>query len=121
VNESDDPVLRKFQRELNSGSLSLAMLALLEQAGEPLYGYDFAKRLQSSSPDGLPVKKGTLYPLLRSMERSGLLVSSVEPSVSGPPRKYYSVTDYGREALDSWRQIWARTRNFVDATLKEKN
>jgi PadR family transcriptional regulator PadR len=64
------------------------------------------------------MKQGTLYPVLRSLEDNGLLVSSVEPSVSGPPRRYYIITEEGREALLAWTGIWEGTRRFVDAILK---
>ena len=80
--------LRKFKKELSSGIVSLALLALMAHADKPLYGYQIAKELEGFG-DGLPVKQGTLYPVLRSLEAGGLLTSEVEPSVSGPPRRYY--------------------------------
>ena len=79
--------VRKFQKEL-SGIVSLALLALLAHADKPLYGYQIAKELEGFG-GGLPVKQGTLYPVLRSLEAGGLLSSEVEPSVTGPPRRYY--------------------------------
>ena len=118
VAEAAAATLPKFQKELSAGTVSLVLLALLERAQEPLYGYQIAKRLEGSSLDGLPLKQGTLYPVLRSLEASGLLVSHVEPSVSGPPRRYYSTTALGRGSLDTWKQAWARTRDFVDAVLE---
>ena len=109
--------VRKLQKELSSGTVSLALLALLARADKPLYGYQIAKELDSFG-GGLPVKQGTLYPVLRSLEAAGLLSSEVEPSVSGPPRRYYSVTEDGRQALELWRAAWMRTREFVDAVLE---
>ena len=109
--------VRKLQKELSSGTVSLALLALLARAETPLYGYQIAKELDSFG-EGLPVKQGTLYPILRSLEAAGLLSSEVEPSVSGPPRRYYSVTEDGRQALELWRASWIRTREFVDAVLE---
>src|SRR5665647_35437 len=87
-----DAGVRKLQKELSSGIVSLALLALLARAEKPLYGYQIAKELDSFG-EGLPVKQGTLYPVLRSLEAGRLLTSEVEPSVSGPPRRYYSVTE----------------------------
>lgn len=118
MDSQDDAVLRKFQKELNAGTVSLVLLALLERSPEPLYGYEIAKRISGGFDTGVPVKQGTLYPVLRSMEGNGLLTSRVEPSVSGPPRKYYSITDMGRLALGDWKNAWIRTRDFVDATLE---
>ena len=109
--------VRKFQKELSSGIVSLALLALLARADKPLYGYQIAKELKNFGEE-LPVKQGTLYPVLRSLEAGGLLSSEVEPSVTGPPRRYYMVTEEGRLALGLWRGSWIRTREFVDAVLE---
>jgi len=107
--------LRKFQKELSAGIVSLALLALLAHAERPLYGYQIAKELETFGE--VPVKQGTLYPVLRSLEAGGLLTSEVEPSVAGPPRRYYRVTEEGRQALGLWEGAWTRTRGFVDAVL----
>jgi len=111
-------LLRKFQKELNAGTVALVLLAILDRSAEPLYGYQIAKRIEAASQSASPVKQGTLYPVLRMLEENGLLTSSVEPSVSGPPRKYYSITSSGREVLTEWKLAWSRTRDFVDATLE---
>jgi PadR family transcriptional regulator PadR len=116
--DSTDLALRKFRKELMSGTVSLVLLAILERSQEPLYGYQIAKRIEGAWERGTPIKQGTLYPVLRSMEENGLLASRVEPSVSGPPRKYYEITDLGRAALGEWRAAWSQTRDFVDATLE---
>jgi PadR family transcriptional regulator, regulatory protein PadR len=109
--------VRKFQKELSAGIVSLALLALMANTEMPLYGYQIAKELESYG-GGLPVKQGTLYPVLRSLEAGGLLTSEVEPSVTGPPRRYYSVTEEGRQAIGLWRESWIKTREFVDAVLE---
>ena len=109
--------VRKLQKELSSGTVSLALLALVARAEGPLYGYQIAKELDSFG-EGLPVKQGTLYPVLRSLEAAGLVTSEVEPSVTGPPRRYYSVTEEGRQALTLWQKAWERTKEFVDAVLE---
>ncbi|MDA3937625.1 MAG: PadR family transcriptional regulator [Actinomycetota bacterium] len=118
MTENEPAIVRKFRKELNSGTVSLVLLATLDQAPEPLYGYQIAKQLEEKAEGGVPVKQGTLYPILRSMNDNGLLGSVVEPSVSGPPRKYYTITDYGREVLATWKSEWMSTRDFVDAVLK---
>jgi PadR family transcriptional regulator PadR len=116
--EQESPMVRKLRKELNAGTVALVLLAILEHAEEPLYGYQIAKQLEEMASDGVPVKQGTLYPVLRSMDDNGLLESSVEPSVSGPPRKYYRITDEGQTTLAAWKDEWTRTRDFVDAVLK---
>ena len=108
----EDATLKKFQKELNAGTVSLVLLAILDRSAEPLYGYQIAKSIEGAWGEGVPVKQGTLYPVLRSMEENGLLHSRVEPSVSGPPRKYYSITDRGRAVLGDWKAAWERTRSL---------
>ena len=83
-----------------------------------MYGYQIAKLLEESGPDIPMMKQGTLYPVLRSLEENSLLESTVEPSVSGPPRRYYKITKDGRAALEEWLEIWKQTKKFVDANLK---
>jgi PadR family transcriptional regulator, regulatory protein PadR len=109
--------LAKFQRELNAGTVSLVLLAILAHADEPMYGYQIAKQLEGVE-DGTGVfKQGTLYPVLRNLAAAGLLDSEVEPSVTGTPRRYYPNTSHGPEMLGEWRAAWARTRDLVDALL----
>ncbi|MFT3762365.1 MAG: PadR family transcriptional regulator [Pseudoxanthomonas sp.] len=112
-----DGQLKKFQKELSAGTVSLALLAVLAQADAPLYGYLIAKRMEGL--DGvLSGKQSALYPVLRNLEGAGLLDSFVEPSTSGPPRRYYRITDAGRAALREWAAAWRATRDSVDSVLK---
>jgi len=114
----DDAPLRKFQKELNAGIVALVLLATLADASEPLYGYQIAKQLEHRTADPGVMKQGTLYPVLRSLSAAGLLDSRVEPSVSGPPRRYYTITTAGRRVLRQWQDAWISTRDFVDSILK---
>jgi PadR family transcriptional regulator PadR len=109
---------KKFQKEVAAGTTSLVLLSLLGRAASPMYGYQIAKLLEEGSPDGPLMKQGSLYPVLRSLEENGLLASAVEPSVSGPPRRYYTITAAGRLALAEWTALWDRTKKFVDANLR---
>ncbi len=109
-----ESLARKFQKELNSGLISLVLLSVLARAGEDLYGYQIAKRLQGDGNTGIPMKQGALYPVLRTLSAHGLLASRVVPSYAGPPRRYYKITPAGREALLRWNTIWSSTRDFVD-------
>jgi PadR family transcriptional regulator PadR len=113
-----DALTKKFQKEMNAGIASLVLLSVMGQADEPMYGYQVAKLLEDHSQETPMMKQGALYPVLRSLEGSGLLESEVEPSVSGPPRRYYHITEEGRQTLQTWEQIWGQTKIFVDAILK---
>ncbi|MCP4683983.1 MAG: PadR family transcriptional regulator [bacterium] len=112
-----EAIVRKFQKELNSGTSALVLLGVLSRAEEPMYGYQIAKLIEAGRDD-VPVKQGALYPVLRSLESGGLLESRVEPSVSGPPRRYYQITEMGRSTLARWQGIWDQTKSFVDDALK---
>ena len=110
--------LKKFQKELSAGTVALVLLVVLAQAEEPLYGYQIAKRLEHSADGALSGKQSTLYPVLRNLSAAGLLKSQVEPSVSGPPRRYYRITKLGRAVAGEWTETWTATRRFVDSVLK---
>jgi len=113
-----DALTKKFQKEMNAGIASLVLLSVMGQAEEPMYGYQVAKLLDDRSQETPMMKQGALYPVLRSLEGNGLLESKVEPSVSGPPRRYYNITEAGRETLQIWEQLWGETKTFVDTILK---
>lgn len=110
---------KKFQKELSAGTVSLALLSILAQSKEPLYGYQIGKLVGAGDDEspGVMVKQGAIYPVLRSLESQGLLSSEREMSDSGPPRKYYQATEIGMNALQSWTEIWQETKTFVDNVL----
>jgi PadR family transcriptional regulator PadR len=109
---------KKFQKEMNAGIASLVLLSVLEKSSEPMYGYQIARLLEDYSGDTSFMKQGALYPVLHSLENNGLLESSVEPSVSGPPRRYYAITPEGRETLAIWQGVWKQMKSFVDRAVK---
>ncbi|MGH8080440.1 MAG: PadR family transcriptional regulator [Lysobacter sp.] len=114
-----DAQLRKFRKELSAGTVSLALLAVLATADAPMYGYQIAKRLEREGEGVLTGKQSALYPVLRNLEENGLLASHVEPSVTGPPRRYYQITAPGRQTLVQWAAAWRATRDFVDSVLED--
>jgi PadR family transcriptional regulator, regulatory protein PadR len=113
-----DVIDRKFQKELNAGVSALVLLSVLNKANGSMYGYQIAKLIEESREGGSIIKLGTLYPVLRSLEDSRLLDSEVEPSVTGPPRRYYRITESGRKALKRWTTIWVQTQELVDIHIK---
>ena len=115
----DEALLRKFHKELSAGTVSLALLAVVCAGQEAMYGYQIAKRLEHLGDGALAGKQSALYPVLRNLEAAGLLESFVEPSMSGPPRRYYRATSAGREALVEWSAAWRATRDSLDSVLKD--
>ena len=105
--------VKKFRKELNSGTSALILLAILGKSERPLYGYEITKLLESHSVE----KQGAIYPVLRNMVAKELLEVEVIPSESGPPRKYFSISKHGREVLNEWARVWEETRSFVDLSL----
>jgi len=113
-----EPQLRKFQKELSAGTVSLALLAVLATADEPMYGYQIAKRLADVGEGVLAGKQSALYPVLRNLEAAGLLASHVEPSIAGPPRRYYRITADGQAVFPQWAAAWQATRDSLDTVLQ---
>lgn len=111
--------LRKFHKELSAGIVSLVLLGVLARARQPMYGYQIVKRLEESGEGVLSGKQSALYPVLRNLAAAALLDSEVEPSVTGPPRRYYRITPLGRRVLREWSLVWIATRDFVNSTLED--
>ena len=97
--------------QVRKGVLELCLLSALD-AGEH-YGYALVKRL--SATPGLSVAEGSIYPLLSRMKSAGLVDSRLEESSSGPARKYYQLTDAGRERLRLMRPYFTALVQAVTA------
>ena len=116
--DDNSSIDKKFQKELNAGISALVLLRVLDGAEQPMYGYQIGKIIASEQNEALGFKQGVLYPVLRSLEETGLLESNVEPSVSGPPRRYYQITSSGHETLQRWVSIWNQSKTFVNTILE---
>jgi PadR family transcriptional regulator PadR len=102
-----------IERELKRGSLELIVLHLLEP-GEA-YGYEIVTKLTTQSNGALGVTDGTLYPVLYRLERAGFVAVRWDTPERGVPRKYYRLTDAGREELGRLKKEW---NAFADAMAK---
>ena len=109
---------KKFLKEINSGITSLVLLYIVSRTDQPMYGYQISKKIDFGDEHGLSMKQSGLYPVLRSLEKNELLESNVEPSVSGPPRRYYRITGTGKDTLEEWKGIWHHVRDSVDELLE---
>ena len=98
--------MQNMLTELRRGSLTLAVLGSLR---EPRYGYAL---LQTLTEQGIDIEANTLYPLLRRLESQELLTSDWDTSESRP-RKYYVVSQKGREALAQLMKEWERMQNSI--------
>ncbi|MFN0206006.1 MAG: PadR family transcriptional regulator [Planctomycetota bacterium] len=88
--------------QVRKGTLEFCVLNALKN-GER-YGYDLVRSL-ASIPE-LSTSIGTLYPLLFRLREQRLVTTREEPSNEGPPRKYYSLTDGGRRAVEQMNLYW---------------
>ncbi len=96
--------------ELRRGTL---VLTVLSQLDKEQYGYSL---MQSLAEQGLKIDQSTLYPLLRRREEQGLLES--EWSMDGSrPRRYYVLSDTGRNTLKKLKQEWRALRDALDRFL----
>src|ERR1051326_4393750 len=93
-----------IERELKRGSLELIVLHLLER-GEA-YGYEIVTKLATETNGALGVTDGTLYPLLYRLKRNEFVAVRWETPARGVPRKYYRLTDAGRDELARLTQEW---------------
>jgi DNA-binding PadR family transcriptional regulator len=91
------------------------VLAVLSQLGEEQYGYSLLKLL---SDQGLELDQGTLYPLLRRLESQGLL-ESVWKLEEARPRRYYVISDAGKEILPQLKNEWAGIIAMMDRILAQ--
>ncbi len=66
----------------------------------------------------LLIVEGTLYPLLSRLKSQGLLEYSWEESKSGPPRKYYELTDEGKKTLENLKKIWKELIQSINSLIK---
>ena len=106
----ESPEGRNPLTQLRRGVLEYCVLALLRE-GE-MYAYDLVTRL--GDVDGLVTSEGTLYPLLSRLRRDGLVTTSWQESESGPPRRYYALSNSGEASLEWFVKEWRRFRDAVD-------
>src|SRR6266851_7672148 len=100
-----DGAARDWMAQARRGVLELCVLSLIGQS--PHYGYELTTALSHWKP--LAATEGTLYPLLRRLQREGLIDAAWHESPDGPPRKYYSLTPAGSSLLEAqlgeWEQL----------------
>lgn len=90
-----------------------SLLLLLGEA--PSHGYDLLEQVRAL---GMRVAEpGGLYRALRAMDEEGLVRSWWEPSLSGPARRLYVITEDGRHALREWATELALLRHLIDGIL----
>lgn len=110
--------IENTKAQMRRGLLELCVLSIIDR--QEAYPTDILNELKEAE---LIVVEGTLYPLLTRLKNAGLLDYSWKESSSGPPRKYYSLTEKGQAFHSDLSDAWNRLKNSVEKSLPsyEKN
>ncbi len=100
--------------QLMRGTLEGCIVKIISQ--EETYGYEIVTRLQDYGFDD--VKEGSTYPILVRLERKKIISSVYKESPLGPKRKYYFLTNTGKEFLGEFELVWNDVKNSVDRIMK---
>ena len=104
------------QVQMRKGLLEFCILHIISR-GE-VYASDMLEELTSVK---IMVVEGTLYPLLTRLRKAGLVDYKWVESKSGPPRKYYTLTDAGKEFLEMLDLTWNELLNSTNQIIKNKS
>lgn len=106
--------IENAKAQMRKGVLEFCILSILKR-GEA-YPSDIMGELKKAK---LIVVEGTLYPLLTRLKNDGLLSYRWEESTQGPPRKYYQLTEPGKEFLGELKKTWDDLAHAVNQTTKQ--
>jgi len=104
--------LENTRTQMKKGILEFCILAILQK--EEAYVSDILEKLSKAQ---LIVVVGTLYPLLTRLKNGGLLSYDWRESTSGPPRKYYKLTEEGTSTLLELEKTWYEIKTAIEAAV----
>lgn len=104
--------------ELLRGHTDTILLAQLERGDS--YGYQLGRSIAQATAGALELKEATLYTAFRRLELAGSITSYWGDETAGARRRYYSITEEGKKALDEGRRQWIAVRDMLDALLSGK-
>lgn len=104
-----DTNVDNIKAQMRKGVLEYCILSTLRR--NDAYASSLIAELKEAQ---MIVVEGTLYPLLTRLKNQGLLSYRWEESTQGPPRKYYSLTDRGQEALAEMDAAWKQVVDSID-------
>jgi PadR family transcriptional regulator PadR len=107
--------VEKTNAQMRKGVLELCVLSVISD--QEVYTSDILSSMKEAE---LLVVEGTVYPLLTRLKNDGILKYKWEESTSGPPRKYYSLTDEGRIVLAKLTENWKGLTKSVSLLLNKK-
>lgn len=99
--------------QLKKGVMEIVVLSMLQN--KDLYGYELVTEISKY----IEMSEGTIYPLLNRFRRDGLVETYLSESHSGPPRKYYRITEAGKkeykESVHDWMEFTKAVKNILAA------
>lgn len=101
--------------QYKKGVIKLCILSILYK--RDCYGYDVSEIISKY----IDISAGTVYPILRKLKSEGLVKTYLSEESGGPPRKYYSLTELGKEEFVSSRNEWEKFVKSVDEILEEES
>ena len=107
--------IENTKAQMRKGVLEYCILSILKD--EDAYVAEILVTLKDAK---MLVVEGTIYPLLTRLKNAGLLDYRWEESTSGPPRKYYNLTDKGKLFLNELNVTWNELQNAVHLVTKSK-
>ncbi len=108
--------LENTKAQMRKGVLELCILSIISE--KDVYPSDIIKQLKKHE---LTVVEGTIYPLLTRLKNAGLLSYYWQESTSGPPRKYFQITDLGKSFLGELTETWNKLVYAVNQSTKNIN
>jgi DNA-binding PadR family transcriptional regulator len=109
--------LERWSKEIKRGAASLAILSILQQ--KPRYGYDIVRRLSDLATTLMNLEQGTVYPLLRRLEKRGMLQAEWNYDDPQKPKKYYAISPDGQTMYKDMITIWTLLTNEIKQIIKE--
>ena len=107
--------IENTKAQMRKGVLELCILSIISE--REAYPSDIIKKLKEYK---LIVVEGTLYPLLSRLKNAELLAYNWKESKSGPPRKYYHLTDNGKGFLDELLSTWGELNHAVSQSTQKR-
>lgn len=104
----------RINKELMKGSTAILVLSLLRDCD--MYGYQMIQELKKRSGDAFDLKEGTLYPVLHGLENA-LAVQAYWQESGGRKRKYYRLSQKGRQLLEEKREEWNAYAKAVNQVM----
>ena len=103
--------------DLLRGNTEALLLFLVDELGQT-YGYQLIKEIERRSRGFLQFKEGTVYPTLRKLENAGLLQGEWQAMPNGQERRYYHITEKGKETLKKKIAMWENFSSAVNLVFK---